>query len=64
VSDVQVLIYDTTLRDGTQREGISLSVQDKLKIARILDDLGVAYKKAAGRDRTRRTPLSSRAPGR
>ncbi len=43
MSDVQVLIYDTTLRDGTQREGISLGVQDKLKIARILDDLGVAY---------------------
>jgi 2-isopropylmalate synthase len=38
-----VLIYDTTLRDGTQREGIALSVEDKLKVARILDDLGVAY---------------------
>src|SRR5574340_357309 len=39
----QVLIYDTTLRDGTQREGISLSLQDKLRVTRILDDLGVAY---------------------
>lgn len=39
----QVLIYDTTLRDGTQREGISLSVDDKLKIARRLDELGVHY---------------------
>jgi len=38
-----VAIYDTTLRDGTQREGISLSVADKLKITRLLDDLGVAY---------------------
>lgn len=38
-----VAIYDTTLRDGTQREGISLSVADKLKITRMLDDLGVAY---------------------
>ncbi len=38
-----VAIYDTTLRDGTQREGISLSVEDKLKIARLLDNLGVAY---------------------
>lgn len=38
-----VCIYDTTLRDGTQREGISLSLQDKIKITRILDDLGVAY---------------------
>lgn len=36
-------IYDTTLRDGTQREGISLSVDDKVKIARILDELGVHY---------------------
>ena len=42
-SMVQVLVYDTTLRDGTQREGISLSVEDKLKITQILDDLGVAY---------------------
>lgn len=39
----RVAIYDTTLRDGTQREGISLSVADKLKITRLLDDLGVAY---------------------
>jgi 2-isopropylmalate synthase len=36
-------IYDTTLRDGTQREGISLSCDDKLRVARKLDDLGVAY---------------------
>ena len=38
-----VAVYDTTLRDGTQSEGISLSVEDKLKIARLLDELGVAY---------------------
>ncbi len=38
-----VLLYDTTLRDGTQREGISLSVDDKLKIAKKLDTLGVHY---------------------
>jgi len=36
-------LYDTTLRDGTQREGISLSVDDKLRITRLLDDLGVHY---------------------
>ncbi len=39
----RIAIYDTTLRDGTQREGISLSVEDKLKITRLLDDLGVDY---------------------
>ena len=38
-----VAIYDTTLRDGTQREGISLSLADKLRITRLLDELGVAY---------------------
>ncbi|MCB9451635.1 MAG: citramalate synthase [Anaerolineaceae bacterium] len=38
-----IAIYDTTLRDGTQRENISLSVADKLKITRLLDNLGVAY---------------------
>ena len=39
----QVLLYDTTLRDGTQREGLSLSVEDKLRITRELDELGVQY---------------------
>jgi len=39
----KVSIFDTTLRDGTQGEGISLSVQDKLKIAQKLDFLGVDY---------------------
>ena len=38
-----VRLYDTTLRDGTQREGLSLSVEDKVKIARALDRLGVHY---------------------
>jgi 2-isopropylmalate synthase len=39
----RVELYDTTLRDGTQMEGISLSVDDKLKIARRMDELGVHY---------------------
>jgi 2-isopropylmalate synthase len=39
----KVLIYDTTLRDGAQSEGISFSVEDKLKIAKRLDDLGIHY---------------------
>lgn len=36
-----VEIYDTTLRDGAQQEGISLSVEDKLLITQLLDDFGV-----------------------
>lgn len=36
-------VYDTTLRDGAQQEGLSLSVTDKLAIARHLDGLGVGY---------------------
>ncbi|MBI2965341.1 MAG: citramalate synthase, partial [Chloroflexi bacterium] len=39
----KVELYDTTLRDGTQAEGISVSVDDKLAIARRLDQLGVDY---------------------
>jgi 2-isopropylmalate synthase len=40
---MMIQIYDTTLRDGTQREGISLSCEDKLRIARRLDELGVSF---------------------
>jgi len=36
-------VYDTTLRDGAQREGISYSVTDKLAVARLLDSLGVSF---------------------
>lgn len=39
----QFHLYDTTLRDGAQREGISYSVADKLAVARLLDELGVGY---------------------
>ncbi|NEO41322.1 MAG: citramalate synthase [Moorea sp. SIOASIH] len=38
-----IWIYDTTLRDGAQREGISLSLEDKLRIARQLDELGIPF---------------------
>ena len=38
-----VVLYDTTLRDGTQREGLVLSLADKLKIARRLDEAGFPY---------------------
>jgi len=39
----KILIYDTTLRDGSQTEGISFSLTDKIKIAEKLDTLGVHY---------------------
>ncbi|MFQ3547170.1 MAG: citramalate synthase [Termitinemataceae bacterium] len=39
----EVEIFDTTLRDGAQGEGISFSVQDKIAVARALDELGVAW---------------------
>jgi 2-isopropylmalate synthase len=39
----RLFLYDTTLRDGSQREGISFSVEDKLRIARKLDELGIPF---------------------
>jgi 2-isopropylmalate synthase len=41
VSEPQVLLYDTTLRDGTQAEDVSLTLEDKLLIAEKLDGLGI-----------------------
>ncbi len=43
MTESAVRLYDTTLRDGAQREGISLSVEDKLKILRRLDEFGIHY---------------------
>jgi 2-isopropylmalate synthase len=40
---MQFQVYDTTLRDGAQREGISYSVVDKLAVARLLDQVGVGF---------------------
>jgi 2-isopropylmalate synthase len=39
----KILVYDTTLRDGTQGENISFSAEEKLKIALRLDDIGIHY---------------------
>ncbi|MCK9479847.1 MAG: citramalate synthase, partial [Firmicutes bacterium] len=39
----KIIIFDSTLRDGAQGEGISFSVEDKLAVAKYLDDLGVDY---------------------
>ena len=36
-------VYDVTLRDGTQGEGVSFSVEDKIRVAHKIDELGVKY---------------------
>lgn len=42
----KVTIFDSTLRDGAQAEGVSFSVEDKIKIVKALDELGVGYVEA------------------
>ena len=39
----RVHLFDTTLRDGAQTSGVDFTLDDKIKIARLLDDLGVDY---------------------
>src|SRR3954467_12109808 len=41
--EMDVQLFDSTLRDGTQSEGLSLSVEDKLRISRLLDGFGIHY---------------------
>ena len=43
MGDQPVVLYDTTLRDGTQGENITLSLADKIRIARMLDEYGMPY---------------------
>jgi isopropylmalate/homocitrate/citramalate synthase len=42
-TDRPVILYDTTLRDGTQGENITLSLADKLRVARMLDEYGFPF---------------------
>ncbi len=42
-ADQPVVLYDTTLRDGTQGENITLSLADKIRVARMLDEYGMPY---------------------
>ena len=39
----KIYIFDTTLRDGAQTEGVNFSIEDKNKIAKVLTDIGVDY---------------------
>jgi len=42
-ADAPVILYDTTLRDGTQGENVTLSLADKIRVARMLDEYGMPY---------------------
>ena len=55
----RIEIYDTTLRDGAQGEGINFSLQDKLLLTERLDSLGFDYIEGGYPARTRRTPSTS-----
>ena len=43
MSSKKILIYDTTLRDGSQAEGVSFTVAAKMRVAKKLDQFGVDY---------------------
>ena len=43
MSKEKIYIFDTTLRDGAQTEGVDFTVSDKIKIAKNLNDIGVDY---------------------
>jgi len=52
----RIQIYDTTLRDGSQGEGVNFSLEDKLAITLKLDEFGFDYIEGAIPFRTRKTP--------
>ena len=56
----QVLLYDTTLRDGMQGQGMSLSAQEKVRVVRKLDELGIHFIEAGFPAPTRRSSSCSR----
>ena len=43
MSKEKVILFDTTLRDGQQTQGVDFSVQDKVNIAKALDNIGIDY---------------------
>jgi 2-isopropylmalate synthase len=43
MSSKELMLYDTTLRDGAQTEGVSFSLEDKIRISTVLDELGIHY---------------------
>ena len=53
MSKEKIYIFDTTLRDGAQTEGVNFSIDDKNKIAKVLSNLGVCllYTSPSPRDR-------------
>lgn len=55
----EVKLFDTTLRDGTQGEKVSLLVQNKLKITELLDDMGIHYIEGGGQVQIQRTKNTS-----
>ena len=57
---MKIFTFDTTLRDGTQGESVSFSVDDKLRSRRNSMRLGIDYIEGAGRDRIPRTRISLR----
>ena len=48
MSKEKIYIFDTTLRDGAQTEGVDFSIEDKNKIAKVLSDIGVDYVEGGG----------------